>query len=258
MSTQYVISKVAGKIHKILLNRPTKMNAMTFEMYESVTNALKEAASNDTTIAVITGSGKYFSSGNDLSNFSKIGSTDISTFAQQSGQLLKKFVDGFIDFPKPLLCLVNGHVVGIWVSVLALFDGVYCTKDATFHSPFSLLGQTPEGCSSYTFPRLMGAARANDILMFNKKLSAEDARRDGLVTEVYPSETFEADVWKKVEEISNLYPQTLRDAKFLVRNAIKERLHQVNEIECDVLVKRWQSEECMEAIVNFMTRKSKM
>ena len=68
----------------------------------------------------------------------------------------RKFVGSFIDFPKPLIAAINGPAVGISVTVLGLFDIVYATDRATFHTPFMELGQSPEGCSSFTFPRIMG------------------------------------------------------------------------------------------------------
>lgn len=71
----------------------------------------------------------------------------------------RKFVAHFIDFPKPLIAAVNGPAVGISVTVMCLFDMVYATDKATFHTPFMELGQSPEGCSSFMFPRIMGPAK---------------------------------------------------------------------------------------------------
>ncbi len=75
---------------------------------------------------------------------------------------------------------------------------------ATFHAPFSKLGQSPEACSSYTFPRTMGIRRATDILVFNRQLTAQEALDRGIVTEVIPTQDFNTTVWSKIESFSKL------------------------------------------------------
>jgi len=66
------------------------------------------------------------------------------------------------------------------------------------------LGQSPEACSSYTFPKLMGSSKANEMLLFNKKITAVEACKLGLVTEVFQDANFQNEVWPKLKEWSEL------------------------------------------------------
>ena len=78
-------------------------------------------------------------------------------------------------------------------------------------------GQTAEGCSSYTFPQIMGPSHASEFLMFNKKFSAQEAHQAGLVGYVHPDADFGKLAWEKVNELSELPPGSLRESKQLIR-----------------------------------------
>ncbi|NXX11298.1 ECI2 isomerase, partial [Podargus strigoides] len=253
-----ILVTTKNHITKIMFNRPDKKNAINRKMYREIIRALEEAGKDDSTIAVITGNGDYYSSGNDLSNFTNIQAGEVKKMAEDGAELLKEFVDHFIDFPKPLIAVVNGPAIGICVTLLGLCDIVYASDRATFHCPFSQLGQSPEGCSSYLFPKIMGSAKANEILLFNKKLTAAEACAQGLVTEVFPDRTFQREVWERLEAYASLPKNSLAVSKQMLRSMEKEKLHAVNSKECEVLKERWLSDECLNAIVSFFQKKSKL
>ncbi|CAI5780054.1 enoyl-CoA delta isomerase 2, mitochondrial-like isoform X3 [Podarcis lilfordi] len=244
-------------ITKIVLNRPKVKNAISKKMYDEIIEALEEAAKDDSVITVFTGNGDYYCSGNDLNNFTNLPANGLEEMAKNSAEMLKDFVDHFIDFPKPLIAVVNGPAVGIAVTLLGLFDVVYATDRATFHTPFSKLGQSPEGCSSYTFPKIMGASKATEMLLFNKKLTAAEACSQGLVTEVFPDQVFQKEVWARLKAYASLPKNSLAVSKQLMRSMEKEKLHEVNSQECECLKGRWLSDECMNAIMSFF-QKSKL
>uniref|UniRef100_UPI0037E7F551 enoyl-CoA delta isomerase 2 n=1 Tax=Semicossyphus pulcher TaxID=241346 RepID=UPI0037E7F551 len=245
-------------ITTIKLNRPAKKNAITTEMYNEIITALEQAAKDDSVITVLTGAGDFYCSGNDLTNFTKIPEGGVEAMAKRGGDLLREYVRAYIDFPKPLVAVVNGPAVGISVTLLGLFDLVYATEKATFHTPFSQLGQSAEGCSSYTFPKIMGNAKATEMLLFNKKLSAVQACELGLVTEVFPDSSFQSEVWTRLKSYATLPPNSLALSKQLIRATEKERLHAVNEAEVERLIERWTSDECFNAVMNFFQAKAKL
>ncbi|NXA13311.1 ECI2 isomerase, partial [Sapayoa aenigma] len=224
-----IIVTTKNNITKIMFNRPDRKNAINHQMYREIMKALEEAGKNDSTIAVITGNGDYYSSGNDLNNFANI----------QPGEMEKMAKDGAVLLKFALFC---------WVFF----------PQATFHTPFSQLGQSPEGCSSYLFPKIMGLGKASEMLLFNKKLTAAEACALGLVTEVFPDNSFQKEVWARLEAYASLPKNSLAISKQLLRSMEKEKLHAVNSKECEILTERWLSDECINAIVSFFQKKSKL
>ncbi|KHJ92033.1 enoyl-CoA hydratase/isomerase family protein [Oesophagostomum dentatum] len=225
---------VDGKAFVIRLNRPKKFNALTLDMYNGVAAAL-EASNKDrsTSITVITGTGDFYCSGNDLKNFAKAATAskaEVKEMAEEAAVVLRKYIQAYIDHEKPLLCLVNGPAIGIAVTVLPLCDYVLATDKATFHAPFATLGQSPEGASSYTFPLLMGQLKASEVLLLNKKLTAQQACDRGLVNEIVPHAEFSKRAADVVKQHSSLPPESLRINKMLLRSHHKDTMTKVNEV----------------------------
>ncbi|KAL3087252.1 hypothetical protein niasHT_020515 [Heterodera trifolii] len=202
--------------------------------------------------------GSYFCAGNDLSNFTRGVKTsdDLRAMADRGERVLERYVRAFIEHEKPLIGLINGPAIGISVTVLPLFDLVIASDKATFHAPFSSLGQSPEGCSSYTFPLIMGTSKASELLLFDKKMSAEEALERNLVSRVIPNNSFGTETERMVNSLASLPPESLRLNKSLLRDVHRDALLAVNTRECALLKSRWLSDECQNALRKFMTRKS--
>jgi len=258
LSEKVVISEEKG-VRTIRLQRPEKKNALDAEMFDALTHQLKQAAADEEVkVVVLTGAGEHFSSGNDLGNFLTAVSKGLhpADMAERGRAMLDNLVSEMIDFSKPLIAAVNGPTVGIMFTTLPLFDLVYASPTATFSAPFTKLGQVPEGCSSFTFPQMMGHSLATQVLLVGRILTAEEARKIGLVTEVLHGSLGEA-VARKAEQMVGLPQESLREGRRLLRSWTREQLHKANQEECRVLVERWQSEECMAAIMEFFASRKK-
>ena len=168
--------------------------------------------------------------------------------AEMSGTILRNFVASFIEYPKVMVAAINGPAVGIAATILPLFDAVFMSDQATLWTPFASTAQAPEGCSSYTFPNLMGKAKANQMLLFDQTLTAEQAKEVGLVSHVFPHENFEEIVQEKLSEMSQFDTNALERIKKINNVHDNDFLHLVNERECQHLIQVWQSPECTKAI----------
>ncbi|XP_066975855.1 enoyl-CoA delta isomerase 2-like [Macrobrachium rosenbergii] len=269
-----LINTIENGVRILRFNRPKKYNAFNDDMYNGFMKALLEAGADpQTVITVITGTGEYFSSGNDIGNFMKAEEEESSSVSDEAdpdteeGQIavvrkkgvnrFEKLINILIEFPKPLIAVVNGPAVGVGVTMLPLVDVVYASDKATFLTPFVKSALSPEGCSSYLFPRIMGPGKAAEMLLFNKKITAADAYECGFVTEVYPHKSLHK-VWPKIHEWAKLPPNSLHSAKALISSHKKEYLKQVNHQECDQLALTLTKGEFTTAVMEFFNRKSKL
>jgi len=258
MSQQLLATEEDGVL-LLTLNRPQRKNAFTPELYHEVATWLNKASTSDSIrVVVLTGAGDYYSSGNDLSGFMTADMSDPEQKAKKNvdGQnTLNFFVSAFINCTKVVIAAVNGPAIGIACTSLGLCDFVYASDTATFSTPFTRLAQTPEGCSSYTFPRLMGDFRAKEILLLNKQFDAKKALQCNLVNEIFPRDQLLPEALKVAQYIATLPKETLLSSKQLLRGMNKEELHRVNTTEINVLGERWAHDELVIAIMEFMSSK---
>uniref|UniRef100_A0A1B6LJD1 Enoyl-CoA delta isomerase 2, mitochondrial n=1 Tax=Graphocephala atropunctata TaxID=36148 RepID=A0A1B6LJD1_9HEMI len=203
--------KVNDGVQTIKFNRPEKKNAFNREMYEGMISTLSQSAGDDRVVlTVLTGSGDYYSSGND---FSLPQVADTQAFFKESTAMVSKFVAAFIDYPKLLVAIVNGPALGIAATTLALCDVVYASDKAWFRTPFTQLGLVPEGCSTVTFPRIMGS-KASRLLYLNEKMMADEAMACGFVTQLFPDAQLAAQTSALVKEQAKLPLQTLEQVSY--------------------------------------------
>ncbi len=193
-----------NRVRTLTLDRPEVLNAFDEALYEATAAAIRAAAADpDVAVVLLTGNGRAFSAGNDL-NEMQARISDPS-FADK-GSHFTSMIDALTDFPKPLICAVNGLGVGIGTTILGYADLVFMSSQARLKCPFTSLGVAPEAASSYLLPQLIGRQNAAWLLMSSEWVTAEEALRMGLV-------------WK-VCEPDDLLPEARRHAEILASRPI--------------------------------------
>ena len=248
-----VVDRTAGNgIVKLIFNRPRKKNAFNSTMYREVSDTLNALSSDPSVKAcIITGAGDFYSSGNDLANFSVI--MHPLSMAKLARATCDTFVSSFINFKKPLVAVVNGPAIGIAATTLGLCDKIFACDRAYFKTPFAELGQSPEGCSSFVFPRIMGEKVAHEVLWDSKQLTATSAIENHFVHEIHPPGTIEAAAVAYCNQlVGTLTVQEVHQHRWPIREKLVEKLHEVNQQELDVLEKKWVCAECFLALATFL------
>jgi enoyl-CoA hydratase/carnithine racemase len=244
-----IISRREGDIQVLTFNRPAKMNALTREMYSGLANGLNEAAGDFGVRAVIiTSEGDHFTAGNDISDFLANPPT-----GEESD--VAKFLGSLLEFPKPLIAAVKGNAVGVGTTMLLHCDVVIASPTTKFSMPFASLGLVPEAGSSYLFPLLVGYQRAAKIFFTGESFSAESAREMGLVAEI-ASDPFNTAL-ELAKSIASNPPQAMINTKALLKASKHDAVAAVMKAEFELFSLALQSEEAMEAFMNFMSKKGK-
>ncbi|MSY65076.1 MAG: enoyl-CoA hydratase, partial [Actinobacteria bacterium] len=173
-----ISSEQVGAVLLLKLNRPEKKNALTQDMYQTLATKINEAA-GDFAIrcVVISSEGDSFTAGNDINDFANNPQMD-------EGSPVFNFLFAIHNFPKPLIAAVQGRAVGIGTTMLMHCDIVTANPNSIFSMPFVSLGLVAEGGSSYLFPRLVGHAKASEILLTGRSFTAEEALQMGLINQI--------------------------------------------------------------------------
>ena len=180
-----------GAVRTLVLTRPEKLNAFDLELLHDLNSALEDATGSDaTSVVVITGAGRAFSSGADLSELSKLGTpapqpTDPPDEDGRS-QVFDAVIATLAAFPKPLLIAVNGLAVGFGATILGYADLVFMSTAARLRYPFTLHGVPTEAASSELLARLVGRQHAAWLLLSSEWITAEEAHRIGLAWKLCP------------------------------------------------------------------------
>ena len=244
-----IISRREGAIQILSFNRPAKMNALTREMYAGLANGLNEAAGDfGVRAVVITSEGDHFTAGNDIADF-------LANPPTNEDSDVARFLGSLLEFPKPLIAAVKGNAVGVGTTMLLHCDVVVAGPSAKFSMPFASLGLVPEAGSSYLFPLLVGYQRAAKIFMTGESFDADSAVNMGLVASIASDPLREA--LEIATHISEQPPQAMINTKALLKASKHDAVAAVMKAEFELFSLALQSEEAMEAFMNFMAKKGK-
>ena len=180
-----VVQTRDGGVVTLTLNRPERLNAITGALLDMLTAALRDAADDDGVRAVIlTGAGRAFCSGQDLKAAAENG-TGIDV-RRELAEHYTPAIKAIREIPKPVIAAVNGTAAGAGFSLTLPCDLRIAAESATFVMAFVRIGLIPDAASTFFLPRLVGPARAAELMMLGDSIDAQRAEQIGLVSRVVP------------------------------------------------------------------------
>ena len=219
-----VLYRTQGRIAIITLNQPKKLNAMTQPYYYRISCLLRDIAANpDISVTVITGSGRFFSAGANVTT-TRPGVGPGTDKDAARGDILRSFVSNNLDItrsfythPKILVTALNGPVVGIAAALVACSDFIYCLPHTYLLTPFSSLGLVAEGASSLMLARRMGVSKAKEALIMSRKISADELLACGFDNKVFNLEVGNTEKFMEqvLQELDDRVGPHLNDSSML-------------------------------------------
>ncbi len=195
MAEETVLVEDRGGYRVLTLNRPDRLNAFTVDMHRALAAALDEAKADPGCRAVVlTGAGRAFSAGQDLSDRVMGGGEGPPDLGETLDTLYNPLVRKIRLLPVPVVAAVNGIAAGAAANVAFACDIVFCARSASFLEPFARLGLVPDAGGTWSLPRLVGNARARAMAMLAEPVPAEQAEAWGLVWKVVEDEAFAAEI----------------------------------------------------------------
>ena len=243
-----VVVSADGGVLEIRLNRPEKKNALTRAMYEAVSRALEQADADPVIrVALLTGTGDTFTSGNDVKDFQERG-------ADRAPRGGSRFLPVISSFQKPLIAAVNGAAIGVGTTMLLHCDLIVAVRFARFVMPFTSLGLVPEAASSLLVPRLLGHQRASALLLLGEPLDASTAHEWGLVNRMVEDTELMPVARDMARRLASLPPQAVRLTKRLMKHGNGDVAGRIAE-EIGLFSERLASPEAQEAFAAFMEKR---
>jgi 2-(1,2-epoxy-1,2-dihydrophenyl)acetyl-CoA isomerase len=235
-----------GGVQTITLNRPDKLNAFTRAVHEELHAALEGARDPAVRAVVITGAGRGFSAGQDLSAFGEAGDVAAMLRATYHVNVL-----AIRSLEKPVIAAVNGVCAGAALSLACACD-IRLASDAAFFVPgFVGIGLIPDSGGTYFLQRLLGTARAFEWMTSNRRLTAADAHAWGLVSEVIEAESFPARVAERAAELAAGPTRAIASTKRLYDDAASSTLEEQLEREAEAQAKAAQTDDFREGVAAF-------
>jgi 2-(1,2-epoxy-1,2-dihydrophenyl)acetyl-CoA isomerase len=258
----FVIYKKSGRIVTVTMNRPESRNAIaTFEDCEALVDAVTRAeADPDVSVLIFTGAGSAFSAGGDLRGMrDRNGIGPLATPADTRANYRK----GVQRVPLALaraeiatIAAINGHAIGLGCDLACLCDMRVASETAKFAASFVKIGIVPGDGGAWILPRAIGAARAAEMILTGDTITAAEAQRFGLVSEIMPADQVLDAARTLADRVAANPPRSVRLAKRLLIESRHARLEDVLELSAAYQALAHETADHREALDAFFEKRA--
>lgn len=247
--------EIDGEIGTLTLDRPKVLNAMSPEMIaELVTAAAWLADRASLRALIVTGEGRAFSAGGDVTWFKRgleESGAYLSADVRHGADVLHQAIVDFRRIPYPVVAAINGVAAGAGFSLALMCDTRIASDEAAFVCAYGRIGASPDGGMTYFLPRVVGQARALELLLHDPLLSAAEAREEGIVAEVVPADRLMEVARDRAEELAAKAPHYVRMSKLLIGQSLENPLADHLQVERHGIADSMATEDLRRGVTAF-------
>ena len=265
-----IIYEVADPVATVTINRPERLNALTARTQVEIKHAMIAAERDERVVGIIlTGAGRAFSAGADMRSLAEIAERRAvdqdETLAQLEAECRGREVDpefrvtwSFIpSLKKPVIAAVNGPCAGMSTAIATMCDLRFASDSAVFTTSFSQRGLVAEHGLSWILPRLIGPAKALDLLWSARRVGAQEAERLGLVDRVVPGDELLPTTRGYIEDLArNSSPASIMIMKRQVYLHLMKPLHEAMEDTNRLMAESLTRDDFREGVASFVEKRA--
>ena len=247
-----IIIRKEGPVAWILLNRPQKLNAITPKMIKELSQALDELEEdNNVRVVILAGEGRAFSAGADVTAFSAANPVEVARFSRMFQELTLKMQ----FYTKPVIVAIHGYALGGGLELAMSGDIRIASEDAMLGQPEINLGFIPGAGGTQRLARLVGAARAKELIMSGDMIPAREAERIGLVNRVVPLDRLREEARSLALKLAEKPPIALMAAKYAIEYGIESNLWSGLALESNLFAILFSTEDVLEGVTAFLEKR---
>ena len=233
MDLEHLSYNISDRVALITLNRPETLNALTPGMRVSLLTAINDANTNDQVrVIVITGEGRGFCSGGDVKAMNEARrSGQANALDDRIAPIRDKVVLAMRNTDKPVIAAVNGHAAGAGMNIALACDIRMASSNAKFGQTFAKRGLHPDWGGTYFLPRIVGMAKACELIWSGRSIDANEAHQLGIVSEVTPPDELMNAVFELARSFAAGPPIAIRLAKRAMYRGMDTSLEEALEFE---------------------------
>ncbi len=256
MKYEFVLTELREGVGTLTLNRPDKLNAFAGRMRQEIAAAVRELA-NDTEVRVlvVTGAGRAFCAGADIGYMKELTAKRDTDGFRGLVEAGREVVTVIRETPKPVIASVNGPAAGGGANLALSCDIRIASDRATIGQTFNRIGLHPDWGGTYFLPRLVGPARALELIFGADMIQAEEAERLGLFNRVVPHDSLAKETWALASRLATKPPKALALAKQAIYQSGDRSLGEMLDMETANQLACFESDDAREGLAAFLEKR---